>query len=74
MPPRLYVRVNSVHPGGVETPTQKSIIDNYIDKGVVPSHEVTEAGIIADTRLEGSALPEDLGGGVVYLCSDLLHL
>lgn len=64
------IRVNSVHPGGVETPMLKSIIDNYIDKGVVPSHEIAEAGIIADHPIGRLGVPEDLGGGVVYLCSD----
>ena len=64
------IRVNSVHPGGVETPMLKSIIDNYIDKGVVPSHEIAEDGIIADHPIGRLGVPEDLGGGVVYLCSD----
>ena len=64
------IRVNSVHPGGVETPMLKSIIDTYIDKGVVPSHEIAEAGIIADHPIGRLGVPEDLGGGVVYLCSD----
>ena len=64
------IRVNSIHPGGVETPMLKSIIDTYIDKGVVPSHEIAEAGIIADHPIGRLGVPEDLGGGVVYLCSD----
>ena len=64
------IRVNSIHPGGVDTPMLKSIIDTYIDKGVVPSHEIAEAGIIADHPIGRLGLPEDLGGGVVYLCSD----
>ncbi len=64
------IRVNSIHPGGVETPMLKSIIDTYIDKGVVPSHEIAEAGIIADHPIGRLGVPDDLGGGVVYLCSD----
>ena len=64
------IRVNSIHPGGVETPMLKSIIDTYIDKGVVPSHEIAKAGIIADHPIGRLGVPEDLGGGVVYLCSD----
>ena len=64
------IRVNSSHPGGVDTPMLKSIIDTYIDKGVVPSHQIAEAGIIADHPIGRLGLPEDLGGGVVYLCSD----
>ncbi|MEC7091745.1 MAG: SDR family NAD(P)-dependent oxidoreductase, partial [Pseudomonadota bacterium] len=59
------IRVNSIHPGGVETPMLKSIIDTYIDKGVVPSHEIAEAGIIADHPMGRLGVPEDLGGGVV---------
>ena len=64
------IRVNSIHPGGVETPMLKSIIDTYIDKGVVPSYEIAEASIIADHPIGRLGLPEDLGGGVVYLCSN----
>ena len=64
------IRVNSIHPGGVETPMLKSIIDTYIDKGVVPSYEIAEAGIIADHPIGRLGVPEDLGGGVVYLCSN----
>jgi len=64
------IRVNSIHPGGVETPMLKSIIDTYIDKGVVPSHEIAEAGIIADHPIGRLGVPDDLGGGVVYLCSN----
>ena len=64
------IRVNSIHPGGVETPMLKSIIDTYIDKGVVPSYEVAEAGIITDHPIGRLGVPEDMGGGVVYLCSE----
>ena len=64
------IRVNSIHPGGVETPMLKSIIDTYIDKGVVPSYEIAEASIIADHPIGRLGVPEDLGGGVVYLCSN----
>jgi NAD(P)-dependent dehydrogenase (short-subunit alcohol dehydrogenase family) len=48
----------------------KSIIDTYIDKGVVPSYEVAEAGIITDHPIGRLGVPEDMGGGVVYLCSE----
>ena len=64
------IRVNSIHPGGVETPMLKSIIDTYIDKGVVPSYEIAEASIITDHPIGRLGVPEDLGGGVVYLCSN----
>ena len=64
------IRVNSIHPGGVETPMLKSIIDTYLDKGVVPSYEIAEASIIADHPIGRLGIPEDLGGGVVYLCSN----
>ena len=36
----------------------------------MPSHEIAKAGIIADHPIGRLGVPEDLGGGVVYLCSD----
>jgi NAD(P)-dependent dehydrogenase (short-subunit alcohol dehydrogenase family) len=64
------IRVNSVHPGGVDTGMLGSIIDRYIELGAVPSREVSEAAIKARHPIGRLGRPEEMGGGVVYLCSE----
>lgn len=63
------IRVNSVHPGGVNTPMLSSIIDSFVASGGVASYAEAEAGIIANHPIGRLGEPEDIGGGVVYLCS-----
>ncbi len=64
------IRVNSVHPGGVDTGMLGSIIDRYIELGAVPSREVSEDAIKARHPIGRLGRPEEMGGGVVYLCSE----
>jgi len=64
------IRCNSVHPGGIDTGMLGSIIDRYVDLGAVPSREVAEQGIIANHPIGRMGRPDEMGGGVVYLCSD----
>ena len=64
------VRVNSVHPGGIDTPMLGSIMDKYVELGAVPSREVAQAGMEARHPIGRMGRPEEMGGGVVYLCSD----
>jgi len=64
------IRCNSVHPGGIDTGMLDSIMDRYIELGAVPSREVAEQGIIANHPIGRMGRPDEMGGGVVYLCSD----
>lgn len=64
------IRVNSVHPGGIDTPMLASIMDKYVELGAVPSREVAMQGIVAHHPIGRMGRPEEMGGGVVYLCSD----
>ncbi len=64
------IRVNSVHPGGIDTAMLASIMDRYVEIGAVPSREVAMAGIIANHPIGRMGRPDELGGGVVFLCSD----
>ena len=41
----------------------------YVELGAVPSVEAAEAGIIAQHPIGRMGRPEEIGGGVVYLCS-----
>lgn len=64
------IRVNSVHPGGIDTGMLGSIMDRYVELGAVPSREVALQGIVANHPIGRMGRPEEMGGGVVYLCSE----
>jgi len=64
------IRVNSVHPGGIDTAMLGSIMDRYVELGAVPSREVAMQGIVANHPIGRMGRAEEMGGGVVYLCSD----
>lgn len=64
------IRVNSVHPGGVDTPMLSSIMDRYVELGASPSREASEEGIKLGHPIGRMGRPDELGGGVVYLCSE----
>ena len=64
------IGVNSVHPGGIDTGMLNSIMDRYVELGAVPSREVAMQGIVANHPIGRMGRPEEMGGGVVYLCSD----
>jgi NAD(P)-dependent dehydrogenase (short-subunit alcohol dehydrogenase family) len=64
------IRVNSVHPGGIDTAMLNSIIDRYVALGAVPSREAAVDGIRINHPIGRMGRPEELGGGVVYLCSE----
>ncbi|WP_068071636.1 SDR family oxidoreductase [Novosphingobium lentum] len=64
------IRCNSVHPGGIDTAMLGSIMDRYVELGAVPSREVAMAGIIANHPIGRMGRPDEMGGGVVYLCSE----
>jgi len=64
------IRVNSVHPGGIDTPMLGSIMDKYVELGAAPSREVAQAAMETRHPIGRMGRPEEMGGGVVYLCSD----
>jgi len=64
------IRVNSVHPGGIDTAMLGAIMDRYIEMGAVPSREVAMQGMVASHPIGRMGRPDEMGGGVVYLCSD----
>ena len=64
------IRVNSVHPGGVETAMLGSIVQSYVDLGTAPSVEAAFAGMKLRHPIQRLARPDEMGGGVVFLCSE----
>ncbi|WP_221796711.1 SDR family NAD(P)-dependent oxidoreductase [Aquisediminimonas sediminicola] len=64
------IRVNSVHPGGIETAMLNSILNRYVEIGAVPSLDVALEGVNRSHPIGRMGRPDELGGGVVYLCSE----
>jgi len=64
------IRCNSVHPGGIDTGMLTSIMDSYVELGAAPSREAALQAVIADHPIGRMGRPDEMGGGVVYLCSD----
>lgn len=63
------IRVNSVHPGGIETPMMQQIMARNVELGVVGSIAQARAGTAARHPMGRLGRPEEIAGGVVYLCS-----
>jgi NAD(P)-dependent dehydrogenase (short-subunit alcohol dehydrogenase family) len=63
------IRVNSVHPGGIETAMMEDIITRYVELGVAPDKETSRKAVDAQHPLKRWGRPEEIAGGIVYLCS-----
>lgn len=64
------IRVNSVHPGGIDTPMLGSIMDRYVELGAAPSREASQAGVTAAHPIGRLGRPDEMAGGVVFLASE----
>ena len=64
------IRVNSVHPGGIDTAMLGSIMDRYVELGAAPSREAAMEGVKVNHPIGRMGRPDEMGGGVVYLCSE----
>jgi NAD(P)-dependent dehydrogenase (short-subunit alcohol dehydrogenase family) len=72
---RNGVRVNSVHPGGIETPLWAKMASGGVapplgDPSIPARVEGARAASIAATPLGVVGTPADIAAGVVYLASD----
>jgi NAD(P)-dependent dehydrogenase (short-subunit alcohol dehydrogenase family) len=71
---RNGVRVNSVHPGAIETPIWVKMraggdLPDIGANELADRMEATRAGADRATPLGAAGKPEDIAAGVVYLCS-----
>jgi len=64
------IRCNSVHPGGIETNMMFGIMDRYVELGAAPSREASHAAVSRRHPIGRLGRPDEMGGGVVYLCSE----
>ena len=67
---KYNIRVNSVHPGGIDTAMLNSIFDRYIALGAASSREEFLVGRAARHPIGRLGKPSEMAGGVVFLCSD----
>ncbi|HET8612245.1 MAG TPA: SDR family oxidoreductase [Sphingomonas sp.] len=66
---KYNIRVNSVHPGGIETGMMDEIIARYVELGLAPDTETARAGVDAQHPLGRWGKPEEIASGIAYLCS-----
>jgi NAD(P)-dependent dehydrogenase (short-subunit alcohol dehydrogenase family) len=67
---RMKVRVNSVHPGPIDTPLAREPLEALVQAGRLPSMEAALAGV-ADSYPGGRmGQPDDVAGVVTFLLSD----
>lgn len=64
------VRVNSVHPGGIDTGMLAGIFQRYVDLGFMPDVETAIAGTAARHPIGRMGQPGEIAGGIVFLCSE----
>lgn len=64
------IRVNSVHPGGVNTAMVKTIFQSYVDLGVIDSAQTAYDLSAAAHALGRMADPSEIAAGVRFLASD----
>jgi NAD(P)-dependent dehydrogenase (short-subunit alcohol dehydrogenase family) len=64
------IRVNSVHPGGIDTDLSRNGIKATVAAGVLPSVEAAEQMIRAATPLGRMGRTDDIAGVVAFLASD----
>lgn len=63
------IRVNSVHPAGVETDMMERIFQRYIDVGAFASMDEARRQVLAGHPMGRMANPEEIADGVMFLCS-----
>lgn len=66
---RYPIRVNSLHPGAVETPMLDSLVTKHAEAGFATSPNAVRAAWSAMSSLNRLAQPEEIAAGVVFLCS-----
>jgi NAD(P)-dependent dehydrogenase (short-subunit alcohol dehydrogenase family) len=63
------VRVNSVHPGGIDTGMLTGIFQRYVDLGFMPDVQTAITGTAARHPIGRMGQPEEIAAGIVFLCS-----
>lgn len=66
---KYNIRVNSVHPGSIETPMMEMITHRFVECGVAPDVATARMNIDAQHPLARWGRPEEIASGIVFLAS-----
>lgn len=66
---RWPIRVNSVHPGGIDTDMTSSIMQRFAEVGGVRDAEAATARLVGAIPMRRLANPSEIATGVAFLCS-----
>lgn len=64
------IRVNSVHPGAVDTDMYTAIMERYVKMGLIGSIDEGRKGIVASHPIGRAGQPAEIANAVLFLCSD----
>lgn len=65
----LPIRVNSVHPGGIDTGMMDTIYARYVEEGLFPDEATARSVVSAGHAMGRMGAPEEIANGIVYLAS-----
>lgn len=63
----LPIRVNSVHPGGIDTNMMDTIYARYVDDGLFPDEATARATVSANHAMGRMGDADEIAAGIVYL-------
>jgi NAD(P)-dependent dehydrogenase (short-subunit alcohol dehydrogenase family) len=63
----LPIRVNSVHPGGIDTDMMDTIYARYVEGGLFPDLDTARATVSAGHAMGRMGEPAEIAAGIVYL-------
>lgn len=67
---KLPIRVNSVHPGGIDTEMMDTIYARYVETGLFADEQAARQTVSAGHALGRMGSPEEIASGIVFLASD----
>ncbi len=65
------IRVNSIHPGFVETPMGDKLMKDFVGLGVFPDVETARRQHLANYPIGRMGMPGDVADAALFLASDL---
>ncbi|MCX7169042.1 MAG: SDR family oxidoreductase [Proteobacteria bacterium] len=65
------IRVNSIHPGLVETDMGNHLVDDFVRLGVFPNRSVADEQVLATYPIGRTGVPKDVANAALFLASEL---
>lgn len=64
------IRVNSIHPGLVETDMGNKLVDDFVRLGVFPNRSVADEQVLATYPIGRTGVPRDIANAALFLASE----